>query len=250
MKKDELTTLQHVQLPNNMTVTKELDPKDLLIYVCIKRYMNKITKECFPSLETLVGVSGVSKPTVRKSIEKLKELGYIAVRREGRKNVYKFNGYKNFEPFSYAFLDKQDLSPNEKAYLIVSQQHMFKDIDGEGKISYTDSELAEKINMSYNSVAKYNKSLKEKGYLDIIKTGKRDIETGLMVQEKMFHLNELEQAIVFALQNHEERIGKNESEIEVMKKQLKVVLESNKKMEQENEELRRIIKGTNQEIML
>jgi DNA-binding transcriptional ArsR family regulator len=230
MKNEELTSLQHVQLPNSMTATKELDPKDLLIYVCIKRYMNKITKECFPSLDTIVNISGVSKPTVRKSIDKLKELEYIEVRREGRSNIYKFNSYKNFEPFSYAFLDKPDLSPNEKAYLIVSQQYMFKDIEGEGKITYTDSELAEKINMSYNSIVKYNKSLKEKGYLDIIKTSKKDAVTGLMVQEKMFHLNELEQAVVFALQNHEERIGKTETKVEALERQMKILIEENRQL--------------------
>lgn len=236
MKKEEQKSLQHVQLPNDMTMTKELDPKDLLIYVCIKRFMNKETKECFPSLETIVEISGVSKPTVRKSIEKLKEKKYIEVRREGRKNIYKFNSYKNFEPFSYSFLDKKDLSPNEKAYLIVSQQFMFKDIEGEGKISYSDTQLAEKINMSYNSVTKYNKSLKEKGYLDIIKTSKKDTTTGLYVQEKLFHLNELEQAIVFALQNHEERIGKTESDIELLKRQMKILLEENRQLKAMNEQ--------------
>lgn len=236
MKKEEQKSLQHVQLPNDMTMTKELDPKDLLIYVCIKRFMNKETKECFPSLETIVEISGVSKPTVRKSIEKLKEKKYIEVRKEGRKNVYKFNSYKNFEPFSYSFLDKKDLSPNEKAYLIVSQQFMFKDIEGEGKISYSDTQLAEKINMSYNSVTKYNKSLKEKGYLDIIKTSKKDTTTGLYVQEKLFHLNELEQAIVFALQNHEERIGKTESDIELLKRQMKILLEENRQLKAMNEQ--------------
>ena len=198
--------------------------------------MNKETKECFPSLETIVEISGVSKPTVRKSIEKLKEKKYIEVRREGRKNIYKFNSYKNFEPFSYSFLDKKDLSPNEKAYLIVSQQFMFKDIEGEGKISYSDTQLAEKINMSYNSVTKYNKSLKEKGYLDIIKTSKKDTTTGLYVQEKLFHLNELEQAIVFALQNHEERIGKTESDIELLKRQMKILLEENRQLKAMNEQ--------------
>lgn len=45
---------QHVQLPNNMTASGELTPKDLLIYVSIKRYMNNETREAFPSLETIM----------------------------------------------------------------------------------------------------------------------------------------------------------------------------------------------------
>lgn len=90
--------------------------------------------------------------------------------------------------------------------------------------------------MSYNSVTKYNKSLKEKGYLDIIKTSKKDTTTGLYVQEKLFHLNELEQAIVFALQNHEERIGKTESDIELLKRQMKILLEENRQLKAMNEQ--------------
>ena len=225
MNDEEKVNLQHIQLPNNMTATKELTPKDLLIYVCIKKFMNGVTKECFPSLETLMKLSGVTKPTVRKSIEKLKELEYITVRREGRKNVYKFSPYKNFEPFSYAFLEKEDISANEKAYLIAAQQHMFKDVDGLGKISYPDHKLSDIINMSYNSITKYNRSLAEKGYLDIIRTSAKDSVTGIMINEKVFKLNELEQTIVFTLQNHEDRLTSLEIS---MKKQLEIYARENK----------------------
>ena len=211
---------QHVQLPNNMTASGDLTPKDLLIYVSIKRYMNNETRKAFPSLETIMKHSSSSKPTVRKCIESLKQKGYITVEKEGRKNVYKFSNSKNFEPFSYEFLDKEDLTANEKAYLIASQQHMYKDIDNYGKITYTDSKLADKINLSYHSVKKYDSSLLEKGYLTIIKTDKKDSETGLIINEKMFHLDELGQAIVFALNNHEDRIVKNEESIEQMQKKI------------------------------
>jgi len=203
-------SMQHVQLPNDMTITKELTPKDLYIYVCIKKFMNGVTHECFPSQETLMKLSGVTKPTLKKAIDNLKRLGYISIRKDGRKNIYKFNPHKNFEPFSYDFLNKGDLCPGEKSVLIVEQQFMFKDEDGIGKITYPDHKLADKINMSYNTLMKYHKSLVEKGYLTIIKTSAKDSETGIMINEKIFHLNELEQAIVFKLQNHEDRITKVE----------------------------------------
>lgn len=235
MEDQKSESLRHIQLPNNMTKTKDLFPKDLLVYVCIKSFMNKETKECFPSLETIVDLSGISKPTVRKSIDKLKELGYISVRREGRKNVYKFNPYKNFEPFSYSFLEKKDLSPNEKAYLIATQQYMFKDVDGEGKLTFSDTQLSDKINLSYNSITKYNKSLKEKGYLDIIRTGVKDKETGIFINEKIFHLNELEQAIVFTLQNHEDRISNTEKKIEFLERQVKMLIKENEDLKRNDE---------------
>lgn len=220
MEENKVESLQHVQLPNNMTATKELTPKDLLIYVCIKKFMNGKTKECFPSQETLMKLSGVTKPTLKKSIDKLVELKYLSIRKEGRKNVYKFNSYKNFEPFSYDFLDKEDLSPGEKSVIIVTQQFMFKDEEGFGKITYPDHKLADKINMSYNTLVKYNKSLEEKGYLTVLKTKAKDSETGIMINEKLFHLNDLEQAIVFRLQNHEERIDNTEKQVSILIKEV------------------------------
>jgi len=231
-------SLQHVQLPNDMTRGTDLSPKDLLIYVCIKKHQNKVTKTCFPSIETIMELSSSSKPTVLKSIKTLKELGYIEVTKDGRKNVYHFNPYKNFEPFSLEFLEMKNLTANEKAYIVATQQYMFKDLEGFGKLTYTDTKLAEIINLSYNTVVKHNKSLAEKGYLDIIRTGVKDKDTGLMINEKIFHLNELEQAIVFKLQNHEDRLDKTDLKIDTMALQLDIVLKENKQIKEELDRLK------------
>lgn len=197
---------QHVQLPNNMTIHEELTPKDLLVYVTIKKYMNKETLSCYPSIATIVEKSGVSKPTVLKSINKLQDLGYIKISKQGRSNLYTFSKYKNFEPFSYEFLENNDVNVEEKSLIIALQQLMFKDQEGYGKITYTDLELSEKINMSYSSIVKHSKSLEKKGYLTIIKTSAKDSLTGIPIHEKIFHLNELGQAIIWTLQKHEEDI--------------------------------------------
>lgn len=219
MKEKESGNLQHVQVPNGMTETKDLAPKDLLIYACIKKFMNGKTKECFPSQETLMELSGVTKPTLKKSIDKLVALGYITIRKEGRKNIYKFNPHKHFEPFSYEFLEMENVSPGEKSVVVAIQQHLFKD-GGYGKTTYTDHQLASMINMSYNTLTKYFKSLEEKGYLTMVKTRAKDSESGIMINEKIFHLNELEQAIVFKLQNHEERLESNEKQIDILTREL------------------------------
>ena len=127
----------------------------------------------------------MSKPTILNSIDRLIEADFISVRREGRKNVYKFNSYNNFEPFSYEFLDKQDLNANEKAYILATQQHMFKDEVSYGTVSYTETELSEKINMSQPVINRCNNSLKQKGYLLLL--GARDSETGIVINDKIFH---------------------------------------------------------------
>ena len=227
---------QHVQLPNDMTKSGELSQKDLLVYVTIKRYMNSKTKECFPSLDTIVKVSGVSKPTVRKSIENLKRLNYFSVRIEGRRNVYKFNPHKNFEPFSYEFLDF-DLDTNLKAYIMVAQQTMYKDVVGFGKISYSDSELASIINLDRHTIAKYNKALENKGYLSIVKTDKRDSVTGLKIDEKIFHLNELGQQVIWALQKHENDINELKQKTESTSKDVSMLLKEIKRLNERLDEV-------------
>jgi hypothetical protein len=84
---------------------------------------------------------------------------------------------------------------------------------------------------------KYNKSLSEKGYLDIVKTNAKDSQTGIIVNEKIFHLNDLEQAIVFTLQNHEIRLEKSESKLDTLTKQLNIVLEENRQFKEQLDKL-------------
>lgn len=216
----EAINKQHVQLPNDMTVNENLTPQDLLIYVAIKRYMNKDTKEAFPSLQTICTKSGASINTVRKCINNLEAQDYFKIEKRGRQNYYIFSDYQKFEPFSYDFLDKEDLTFTEKAYIIASQQYMFKDEKGIGKISYTNSELSEKINMPESTISKCNRSLTTKEYLSIIRCEKHDPETGLAIQEKIFHLDELGQAVIWALQNHEQRITKNEKTLDLALKEI------------------------------
>lgn len=221
---------QHVQLPNNMTHNDDINPKDLLVYTTIKRYMNKETKSCFPSINTIVKKSGVSKPTVLKSIDKLQKANYIKVGKIGRNNLYTFNSYKNFEPFSYEFLDRTDLTTGEKALIVAEQQLMFKDNEGFGKISYTDLELSNKINMSYNSIVKYHKSLEKKGFLTTVKTAAKDSATGIAINEKIFHLNELGQAIIWVLQKHEEDINQLKEKTESTAKDVDLLMKEIKRL--------------------
>lgn len=228
---------QHVQLPNNMGKSG-LTANDLLVYVSIKRHMNNITKECFPSQTLISQHSGLSKPTIQKSINQLKKFGYLDVRKDGRKNIYRFNSYKNFEPFSYDFLDNSDLSSGEKAYIMISQQYMFKDEEGLGKISYSNTELGEKINMSHDTIERYDKGLERKGYMTLVKTNKKSIEEGgIVVNEKFFHLDELGQAIIWTLQNHEERIESTEKTVQML-------LQKNQETENEIKQLKEMIKNT------
>jgi len=238
---------QHVQLPNNMTVHEELTPKDLLIYVTIKKYMNKETLSCYPSIATIVEKTGISKPTVLKAINKLQDLAYLKISKQGRSNLYTFSKYKNFEPFSYEFLERSDVSTEEKSLIVSEQQYMFKDQEGFGKITYTDLELSKKINMSYSSIVKHHKSLEKKGYLTTIKTSAKDSLTGLPINEKIFHLNELGQAIIWTLQKHEDDIQELKEKTDTTSKDVDLLLKEIKRL---NDRLDEVENKQNYEIIL
>ena len=76
---------QHVQLPNNMA--EKLTPQDILIYLYLKRHMNKDTKEAFPSLDLLTKEAHAAINTIRKSIQNLINAGFIEIRTLGRERV-------------------------------------------------------------------------------------------------------------------------------------------------------------------
>ena len=228
--------LQHVQLPNNMTL--DVKPKDLLVYVTIKRHQDSETKKAFPSLVTISAESGASINAVRKSIKDLEKSNYITIEKIRNKNIYSFNEYKSFEPFSYEFLDNKDLSCDEKSYILAAQQYMYKDIEGEGKISYTNEELARKINITEQTVVKYNNSLERKGLLTKVKSELRDLETGCAKEIKIFDLNKMLQGIIWILRNHEDRITANEENIELLKNTVESLNKENKLLKEEINKLK------------
>lgn len=218
-----METKQHTQLPNEMA-THNLKPVDQLIYVIIKSHDGK--EGCFPSLALISEESKVSIPTIKKSINRLKDAGYIKVERIGKRNYYTFNEYKKFEPFSKEFIKNTDLTPTTKAYLIAAQQYMYKDIENYGKISYSNCKLAEKLNMSESSVRKCNQELVRKNFLEVVKNTSRDLETGCCTETKVFALAKLGQAIVWKLKEHELQIEQNTEDI----KQLKKTIEEQQKL--------------------
>lgn len=211
---------QHVQLPVE-SENSDLAPKDQLIYLSIRRFMNGKTKIAWPSLKAISQASGACIPTIRNSIKVLEEKDYLKVVKEGRSQKYVFNELKKFEPFSYDFLDNKDLSFTEKAYIVASQQYMYKDVEGVGKVSFTNKELSEKINMPEATISKANRSLVRKNYLTVVKNESRDLDSGCRTDTKLFQLNKLGQAVIWLLKDHEDRINENTEDIKGLKETVK-----------------------------
>lgn len=216
-----------------------LQKYEILIYVCIRRYMNKDSMEAWPSISTIAKDSGCSKPTVMKVIKEIEKKGYFETRHVGPFNqtIYKFNNEKSFEPFSYEFLDRADLSKSEKLQILCTQQYMYKN-DGIGKISYSDRELSKLTGLSREIISTNNNLLMKKGYMTQVSLKERDPMSGLVNKETIYHLNELGQAIVFALQNHESRIEENTKQIENTQKDVSLLMREIKSLKAELAELK------------
>src|SRR5690554_6205642 len=59
----------------------ELKASDKSVYAVLCMYADNDTSDCYPSRDTLMKEAGVSDKTLRNSIDKLKERGYIDVKR-------------------------------------------------------------------------------------------------------------------------------------------------------------------------
>lgn len=90
---------------------KAISPKDLLIYLCLRRYRNKITGEASVPISKIVMQTGAAPVTVLSSLERLVKQGHITSEKKGRANVYSF--LTQIEAQSFDFLDKP-LTHNEK----------------------------------------------------------------------------------------------------------------------------------------
>lgn len=201
--------------PSNDELQPDLNPKDKLIYVAIRRYMNRQTMEAFPSYAIITKDTGAAAKTIKKCVDNLVKENYLQTRREGRKLIYTFNNKKQFEPYSYDFLDKPELSFIEKSYIIASQQYMYKE-ENEGKIEYTNKELSSLIKMPETTISKCNHSLERKGFLQ-----------GASELTKRFQLRELDQLFIWKFKEQDEKIQKNSDDIELLKKEIAQLKEEN-----------------------
>ena len=208
---------RHIELPSTEGIN-DLTPQDQLIYLGIRSFMNKDTMKAFPSEKAIADRVGCCEKTVRKCIQNLVDKQYIEIEKQGRKQIYKFNELKQFEPFSYEFLEDRNITFTQRALLASSQQYMKNKESGKGIIKYSKMELAELINMPYPTLVKATRELANK---DIINTTK--LPSGK--QQMEFVLEKYHQGIVKVLMNHEQRIENNEDRISVLENQVKMLQE-------------------------
>lgn len=225
----------HVQVPDPVKETK-LKPFDKLVYANLRKYMNKDTYECFPTIRRIASECGCTEKRVTNSIERLIEAGDIEkTKRIGRSNVYKFNKLsKNFEMFTNNFLDQKDTTPEEKAYLIGLQSQTYKD-GGFAMTTKTNEEIAEALNIDARSVRRYNKSLKEKQILVEMKTAILD-SAGYNRTVKAIDLAKVCQAVLYVNERvdvHETRLNAQEDRITILEKMVSKLMQEKTELEKQ-----------------
>lgn len=221
---------RHIELPSTGGIN-DITPQDQLVYLGLRSYMNKDTMQAFPSQESVAQRIGCCRNTLRKCIQNLIDKEYIKiVGKQGRNKIYQFNKLKQFEPFSYEFLEDRSISFTQRALLASSQQYMKNKNSGTGVIKYSKMELAELINMPYSTLVKATRELANK---DIISTTK--LPSGK--QQMEFALEKYHQGIVKVLLNHEQRIENTEDKVYILEntvKQLKEEIQKLKNLKSEN----------------
>lgn len=218
--------IRHVEIPHNM---EKINYIDRLVYTYLRSHMDKDSLTTFVSMDKLAEESGISKPTIIKSIKKLKENKEIEVTKKGRSNLYTFKNKDNFEMFTYEFLKNKDLSPEEKAFCISTQEYMYKDSNtGLGSCTYSNKDLCDKLGISRQTLKVRQRELIEKEILSITDTKVKDPETGLYNFNMSLDLNKIGQAILYLA----EQTDKNTNDIDKLKKeveQLKQILRDQQK---------------------
>ena len=206
---------RHIELPTTEGIS-DITPQDQLVYLGIRSFMNKDTLEAFPSQETIAERVGCCRNTVRKCIQNLVEKDYLKIRTEGRKQIYIFNKLKQFEPFSYEFLEDKSKSFTKRATLAATQRYMTEKETGVGKVTYTKMELAKLINTPYSTLVRTLRELTEDGLIV-----NKKLPSGQ--QQMQFQLEKYHQGIVKVLLNHEQRIENTEEDISELKAQIQAL---------------------------
>lgn len=142
---------------------QNLSYKDILTYITIRSFHNSVNKCCYPSYNEISKLSGLSIKVIKPSIKRLEEAGYLTVKEVAKnwaKRVYLFEYDNLFQDVSLQHLFHDDLSVNEKAFLLLILEYAMDD-------SYdSPKDISIKSGVSYGTCNQLFKSLRSKGYVE------------------------------------------------------------------------------------
>lgn len=86
--------MKHIEIPNELIKLKrenKLEQGDQVIFAAIKKYMNRDTRECFPSITTIAKNLKCSRTKVLSAIDRLCECNLLQKKTgKGVQNTYIF----------------------------------------------------------------------------------------------------------------------------------------------------------------
>lgn len=242
---DELEKTGHVRKPTQM----DIDPKDQLVYLYIRSFLNNETKLCNPGIGAIQKRFGISKDKIQESIQHLKESGWIETEPKGRGVNYIFKkDIEHYERFSNKFLENRDMSLTKKSILVALQDYMWRD-DGElGKITFSDFELADKLHMPYSTLKRNLKEL-EDDKITFTVPSKVYGEGGCVKKIRFFNLYDYCQAVAFTLTQQQMHLNRLSEEQQELSEQQTKTKEDVKELQDKMESMQKTIELLSREIM-
>ena len=212
---------QHAKLPHDILKIEDMEPKDLIVYITIKRHYDKNEKNAKISFERAAKKLGCSEKTVRNSVAKLKKAGYLEIEKVGKHNVYTFphDTDDHFEQFFIDFIDNPEMTYQQKAFYAAQQQHLRKE-NGMCKSTYNITKLSDTIHMDPKTIRKYENEFMEKGWMIKSLTNSTDSETGCRKMENIYFPDKFGQAMLFIAAKHENQLKDHDAKIESLQKDL------------------------------
>lgn len=211
--------MKHTEIPQNFN-WRSLEWCDQLVFAQIKRFMNKDSRTCYPSVDKIKELTQLSGKFIYDSIHRLSDAGLMQVTyRHGTSNLYYFPPETDqFEMFSDEFLD-MPLPPKVKEYYMKIQPYLF-DKDQDTAITHlSDHKIKEITKLSLPTIKKYNKILQDGGYMNSKLTSYKD-EAGLIIREMSFDMQKLGQFGLW-VKAVSEQVSKNTDDIEDLKDTVK-----------------------------
>lgn len=138
---------------------------DIAVYATIKSFMNRDTRQAYPSIRLIAKKLGISKPTVLNAINTLEKGKELSIIRGKKGNQYKFPEEVDlWKKINYEFLDISplELDATEKGFLICLRRLFHGNTD---IINLSGAEIARKLSITYETYKRRLKTLITKGYI-------------------------------------------------------------------------------------
>ena len=114
---------------------KNLNASDKLVYSALAYFANETDQKCYPSIEKLKKLTGLTRPTIIKAIRRLERVNAIRVeRKEGRISIYyllKITQLKNFTSKNKNRTSKKEDRTSKKEVL---EQYIINNLDKKKKM--------------------------------------------------------------------------------------------------------------------